>query len=478
MKSHEKELLEIIAMPGIREAIAVPRATPRDLREAIAILLASELVTGETLEIRDHDQTARRLGPLFYILNAARNTETWEVLKSLCSRNRMIALLCLRSTLEALLDTIDQVSNGQLPEGGIEAITAFNMMIAETLSLWGRKPGDNPMSADHAQRGFYRDDDRIRLVHRIAHQGFLPRLEDLIDEISESMDAIEITDLLTSGRGWDHAIMDMQHEDIHNIKRYSDIVGRSRSIKEMIDDLGRASSKCSSAGKQVLRTGKSEIHSIITSSDVSYMLPSELIKLQDDILKYLFFARLSEGKLLTYQLHDRGKTVEENQQKKGPVIALVDTSGSMDGAPGIIAKAIVLAVARSLLKDGRNMIVALFSSVGQVTEIELPSRPFSGFLDFLRSTFGGGTDFDTALSTGLQALERTRFTHADLLFITDGMSQLTDPDIIDRWHSLKSNRDSQIFTVIVGNDQAGGLEKISDRVYIFGTADLKKSIHL
>jgi len=476
VKPCDQEILEIIATPGIREAIAVPRSIPRDLREAVAILLARELVVGETPEVRDHDRAVRRLGPLFYMLNAARNTETWEELKSLCSKNRMIALLCLGSALEALLDTMDQVSNGRLPEGGIESVIAFETMIAETLSLWGRRPGIN--QGDRTKMDFYNSDDSIRLVHRIVHRDLLPRLEDMIDEISENMDAIEIADLLTSGRDWDHAIADMRQEDIRNIKRYSDIVGRSRSLRGMIDDLGRASSNCASTGRQVLRAGKSEIHSIVTSSDVSYMLPSELIKLRDNVLKYLFFARLSEGKLLTYQLHDRGKTVEEDQHRRGPVVALVDTSGSMDGAPGILAKAIVLAVARNLLRDGRHMIVALFSSVGQVTEIELPSHPISGFLDFLRSSFGGGTDFDTAFSTGLQALERTRLMYADLLFITDGMSQLTDPALIDRWHTLKLDRGSQIFTVIVGNDQAGGLEKISDRVYIFGAEDLKKSAQL
>lgn len=479
--AREHEIGRILATPGIREAIAVPRASPRAVREALAAILAEELVLGEAWETRDRDQAIRRLGPAFYILNAARSTEAWERLKALSARNRVIALLCLSSALEALLDTVDEVSCGRFPRTGVESVFAFEALIAETLSLWGRKPGSLPAANVsrlelHALEEIDALVESVGLIHQIVRQTLTPRLIASLDEISESVDAIEIASLLSSGRGWDYALTDLRQDDIRDIKRYSDLVRRNQDLAAMIDDLGRASAGSAPDGSRVLQSGKAEVHSIVTSSDLPYVLPSELVKLREDVLKYLFFARWAEGKLLTYQLKDRGAASTESKHRKGPVVALVDTSGSMDGAPGIVAKAIVLAAARKFLREGRPMRIVLFSSVGQAAEIDLSHGHMSTFMDFLRSSFGGGTDFDTALRTGLGALAKTSLRYADLLFVTDGMSQVTDQGLIDDWDRLKKARGNQIFSIIVGNDQAGGLEAISDRIYLFGPKAVNKSI--
>jgi len=63
-----------------------------------------------------------------------------------------------------------------------------------------------------------------------------------------------------------------------------------------------------------------------------------------------------EEKLLTYQL--RGKNWNSNsagKKRKGPVVALVDTSASMRGAPEILAKAVVLAITRRMLRENRGV---------------------------------------------------------------------------------------------------------------------------
>jgi uncharacterized protein with von Willebrand factor type A (vWA) domain len=74
----------------------------------------------------------------------------------------------------------------------------------------------------------------------------------------------------------------------------------------------------------------------------------------------------------------------------------------------MLAKAIALAAAKRALGAGREMRVVLFSSTGQTETIDLSGRQknASEFLDFLRYTFGGGTDFDTALRSA-SALKRT-----------------------------------------------------------------------
>jgi uncharacterized protein with von Willebrand factor type A (vWA) domain len=177
---------------------------------------------------------------------------------------------------------------------------------------------------------------------------------------------------------------------------------------------------------------------------------------------------------LTYQLRGKYWTGGPPKKKrKGPVVALVDTSGSMHGAPETMAKAIVLAVAKKMIKEERDVKVVLFSSSNQTVEIELTDRKrmATEFLDFLVYTFGGGTDFNTALRSGLYSLKEKKFESADLLFITDGLSSLSNEDLIREWNTFKKEHDTRVFSFIIGNDTAGGLETVSDHTFIAGKSN-------
>ena len=141
-----------------------------------------------------------------------------------------------------------------------------------------------------------------------------------------------------------------------------------------------------------------------------------------------------EGKLLTYQLIEKNWNSEASGKKRnGPVVALVDTSASMRGSPEVLSKAVLLAVTRRMLKENRDVKVILFSSKWQTIEIELTNKKRMGeeFLEFLKFTFGGGTDFNTALRAGLKAMKNEKaFEGADLLFLTDGVSELSERPLI------------------------------------------------
>jgi uncharacterized protein with von Willebrand factor type A (vWA) domain len=145
----------------------------------------------------------------------------------------------------------------------------------------------------------------------------------------------------------------------------------------------------------------------------------------------------------------------------------------MRGAPETFAKAVMLAITRRMLKEGRDVKVILFSSKWQTFEIELTDKKRMGqeFLEFLKFTFGGGTDFNTALRAGLKTLKGEKaFEGADILFLTDGASELSEVPLIREWNEIKAERKARIFSLIIGNYDAGGLEKVSDHIYIVGDA--------
>jgi uncharacterized protein with von Willebrand factor type A (vWA) domain len=94
------------------------------------------------------------------------------------------------------------------------------------------------------------------------------------------------------------------------------------------------------------------------------------------------------------------------------------------------------------------------------------------FLEFLKLTFGGGTDFNTALRAGLKAMKNEKaFEGADILFLTDGYSELSEIPLIREWNEIKTERRARIFSLILGNCDAGGLEQVSDHTYLIRNAE-------
>lgn len=204
------------------------------------------------------------------------------------------------------------------------------------------------------------------------------------------------------------------------------------------------------------------------SDSINNLLPMEVAKLLNPALKQKFYADMLEGKLLSYQLLGKHYTGPPHIKPRGPMIALVDTSGSMHGAPQTLAKSAILAMAKLMLAQQRDMKVILFASTSQHLEIELSSRKKMSerFLNFLLYTFGGGTDFNPVLASGLKSLKEKDFRGAYLLFITDKKSEISDKLVLARWEEAKKKYNAKVYSLIVGGSGAGGLSQISDYTYM------------
>jgi uncharacterized protein with von Willebrand factor type A (vWA) domain len=460
-------LAAVLSSDLVREAVAEPRAVPRALREHMAEIVARDIILGKGNEAGDHGQSARRLGPLYYVYLAVRQTDEWAGLRQISGRSPAMALLCARAALTALFEAFDELA-GLEPGGELsQAQVAFERLVQEAMSLWGRQPGECDLSAGSLAR-FEEADGAARLMSDLAHEKYVPRISTFLEEAGRGIDAVELISLLHPGRAWDRGMADLYREHLGDIRRYADIAARSAGLRRLLETIGRQGPDEAPGRGTVAARSRSEVHSVITSNDINYLLPSELVKLQDPTLKYLFMARWTEGKLLTYQLSGKARPGPEKYKRKGPIVALVDTSGSMSGSPGRLAKAVVLAVAKEALKGGRDMRAILFASTGQSRTIDLSGegKMAGEFFGFLRQRFGGGTDFNTALGAGLAALQDARYGGADLLFITDGLSRVTDDALLGEWQRFRVDHGTRIFTIIVGNDSAGGLERISDATFV------------
>ena len=300
------------------------------------------------------------------------------------------------------------------------------------------------------------------------------KIEELIPVLEEHLEMLEILSMLFPGKMWDHSLRSLHREYFGDLERYAAVLRKRADLREILEQVGRIELEYGSKKLNLSPYSRNEVHSVTFSSDIQTLLPVEVVKLKNPTLKLKFYADMLEGKLLTYQLRgENWNSDAAGKRRKGPVIALVDTSASMRGAPELFAKAVMLAITRRMLKEGRDVKVILFSSKWQTFEIELTNKKRMGqeFLEFLKFTFGGGTDFNTALRAGLKALKGEKaFEGADILFLTDGESELSEVPLIREWNEIKAERKARIFSLIIGNYDAGGLEKISDHTYIVGDA--------
>jgi uncharacterized protein with von Willebrand factor type A (vWA) domain len=312
-------------------------------------------------------------------------------------------------------------------------------------------------------------------LESVIEESVVAKLEELIPVLEDHLEVLEILSMLFPGRTWDHSLRALHREYFGNLEKYASILRKSSDLHKILEQVGRIELEYGSKKMNLSPYSRSEVHSVTFSGDIQTLLPAEAVKLKNPLLRRKFYADMLEGKLLTYQLKgENWNSDTAGKKRKGPVIALVDTSASMRGGPELLAKAVLLAVAKRMLKENRDVKVILFSSRWQTVEIELTNKKRMGkeFLEFLKFTFGGGTDFNTALHAGLKTMKNEKaFEGADLLFLTDGISELSERPLIREWNEIKATRRARIFSLIIGNCDAGGLEQVSDHTYLVKNAE-------
>lgn len=512
----------------LREFLAIPRKVPHRLREEIAEILIYELLSGKEYEIKDEKRFMGKFGVFYPIFLSLRNQQVWEEIKILSGENRMAGVFILRTLLEELFTLLEDYEKRdkelfKKSQKGLEKVLkALKELVSETQVLWERNRLERAESLGNYEwnsNGFQerntteksKQDGQEELlknpenwtesyqeqasedlkaserlasmtsefmfsekageaVDSIVEEKITIKLEELIPLLEDHLEMLEILSMLFPGKAWDYSLQALHREYFENLERYSSLFRKSSDLREILDQIGRIELEYGSKKLRLSPHSKSEVHTVTLSGDIQTLLPIETVKLKNPVLKRKFYADMIEEKLLTYQLRGENWNSDySGKKRKGPVVALVDTSASMRGAPELLAKSVVLAIARRMLRENRDVKVILFSSKWQTVEIELTDKKRMGkeFLEFLKYTFGGGTDFNTALHSGLKVIKKEKaFQGADLLFLTDGNSELSERPLIREWNEIKVERKARIFSLIIGNYDAGGLDQVSDQTYI------------
>lgn len=217
---------------------------------------------------------------------------------------------------------------------------------------------------------------------------------------------------------------------------------------------------------------------IAPDDDLDSILDEELtdLALGIEAFENSFIDRFLHQSLLT-----RAK-VSRRARHKGPIVLCYDGSGSMEGDKILETKAHILAFLEVARQQKRRMVTIQFASASEplfVRELHPQRIRLTEVLELMDTFLKGGTDFERPLKEALRYLESDRFRNGDILFITDGICDISE-GFKRRFLASKAEKRFRLYAVIIhGNTYGdyGDLSDISDEILEIRQRDLSDWNH-
>lgn len=303
----------------------------------------------------------------------------------------------------------------------------------------------------------------------------------------------DLGDLLGSGRDFSCGVL--HHSGWRDLLRLHMLVKRLPQLRDLVRELGRLQDASTepSISETVFEPMRriveeqmqvpaplvpADVRGVERGDSLSRMLPSQALLLVHPKLKLLWHARRIERALLTYRVegaasesvdveHEEAVAheLESSRPCRGPIIAVIDTSGSMSGMRESLAKALVLEALRLAHRERRRCLLIAFGGRHELVEMELSldENGLGHLLEFLAMSFGAGTDPSNMVSRVLNRLHAAEWQRADVLVASDGEWTIDDAlraAVLDvRQHGVRFHG------VQVGATGLSGLHSLCDHVH-------------
>jgi uncharacterized protein with von Willebrand factor type A (vWA) domain len=377
--------------------------------------------------------------------------------------------------------SIYEPSNGQkfdMPSLSLKLdAETLEQLQKEALRLAGENAAD--LTSEQFLQGW---EERARVWHELA---------EVFDELGSLL-----------GRGWDLSQGVLASQGWLEMVRLRKLLEQIPQLKELVRTLGKMQISTEEDTMPVMEQlfepvkrlseelkeiqsplAPMETRGITRSDDISRMLPSELVFLGHPQLKMLWHARRAEKALLTYRVEgvlsehvlteNENALLESKPEKKerlerGPIIVCLDTSGSMQGTPEMVAKALTLEAMRVALTEKRACYLYAFSGPQEVIEhqLELTAQGLTKFMAFLIQSFHGGTDIQAPLEKAVAKLDTEEWKRADIMIVTDGEFSVPS-HTVELINKAKEKNKLRVHGVLVGGWNSSAIEKLCNPVHRF-----------
>ncbi|GAB6392302.1 MAG: VWA domain-containing protein [Treponematales bacterium] len=272
------------------------------------------------------------------------------------------------------------------------------------------------------------------------------------------------------GRLWDMSRGRWQKVNFDVLAQYAALLERDAALRELAEMLGRLHSAEREYEEETFtdviakpewkaaHAGRSELVGIRESDDINSMLPAEAALLADESTELLFYKKFTEKKLQTFEyqaLSTREEKFQNTRQKakedkKGPVIICVDTSGSMHGTPETVAKTLCFALLKIAIRDNRKCYLISFSTGIETLNLTDIKNSLDKLIAFLSMSFHGGTDAAPALMEALHTLETEDYKKADVVMASDFVMPGLDDGTAARIEKARGNK-TRFHSLVIGD---------------------------
>ena len=378
------------------------------------------------------------------LLDTAQGLQEWHQLRQRCLSNGFAAGLAAEQILRALVPLVPQADpekpsqDAQKPQDGTQP------------------PGESPGEGGGSQHAGARPGapEGVRRTLRQACRDAGKQ----IDQAERETEALQAALGRHAGQG---PGTPETLQDLADVRALYALLQGNPTLRHIADLAGRMHRLGQADKKTRLEPAVGAITGVTLGGDLSRILPGELAGLRagSRLLRLQTLDKILSKRALEYRL--RG----EESLTRGPIIALVDESGSMGcgpESPCAWAKAVCLALLTTAAEQRRAFHLVGFSGHNERSswrealrhelhvDAEVPA-PLDAVAEALLWGSSGGTSFEAPLRRALELLAVSPdLKQADVVLITDGEADIHE-DVQADLLSLRRTDGVQLYGVLVGD---------------------------
>lgn len=364
-----------------------------------------------------------------------------------------------------VLNELSEIIEKQIEQGFIDAQmlagAAQELQDIREQFMQAKAEGSLAKAAELRQKGKELG-QQIEQTMQQAADNMQPQVDKAIDRAHQNAQDVQeaMSQLAGSQAGKGIALNDLDQK--RNLARK---LSANPGLRELVRRLGAL--RQAWADRKRARKSRSSYSDIVGakfSDEVIKAFPAEIALAATEHGRALFALKYSQKTLLTKDYEAKIKELD-----KGPVVLYIDISGSMAGESELWSKAIAYVVAEECLKQNRATHIHLFDTVIQKSiHLDKNRSDNDRLLNFVLSwTTRGGTSFCSVIDHALNKINYV--DKADILMITDGSAEVSDP-FIRRLNTFKQENGVQWSSFCIGR-RSSVLKQFSDYVHTVDPTD-------
>lgn len=263
-----------------------------------------------------------------------------------------------------------------------------------------------------------------------------------------------------------------------DFKRMQSVIGIQKQypvLLEVANHMGRtpdASSKesnpvAAASSFKLEHASKSDILGITTGNDLSSLLPQELVLAADKSTESLFLYKYAAKGLQNFNYKSEifkpvNKLAIKRARNIGPMIVCIDTSGSMEGIPQHIGRALLVKLLQIADAQNRRLYLIAFSVSAQPIDVGIHRTQL---LELFNKPAQGDTDGTRMLEQTFSLLQQnTEFMSSDVLWITDFKIPLVNSSLLSNILSHRLNG-TQFYGLQIGVVEQNKWKPYFDKIW-------------